>query len=119
VLIVAIAMVAGFAAINWPEFIRPAPLSFGWPTLDAPLGLIMLGLLALTLVVFLISSAMLDSSHLIESRRHAKALERQCDLAERAEASRLIDLRQMTRLSDLESRVDARLEHVRVASEVT
>jgi hypothetical protein len=57
-LVVAILLVAGFAALNWSEFMRPAPLSFGTQVVDAPLGLIMLGILGVTLLVFLISSAM-------------------------------------------------------------
>jgi uncharacterized integral membrane protein len=93
-LVVAILLVAGFAALNWSEFMRPAPLSFVTQVVDAPLGLIMLGILGVTLLVFLISSAMQTSQFMLESSRHSKSLQAQRDLAEKAEASRFTDLRQ-------------------------
>ena len=94
VLVVAILAVAGFAALNWSEFLRPTPLSFGLTVSEAPLGLILLGLLAITLVAFLISSATQQTAYLIEARDHAKAMQVQRDLADKAEASRFTDLRQ-------------------------
>lgn len=93
-LVVAILLVAGFAALNWSEFIRPAPLSFGVAVVDAPLGVIVLWVLGVTLLFFLIASAMQESRYLVESSRHAKTLQAQRDLAEKAEASRFTDLRQ-------------------------
>jgi biopolymer transport protein ExbB/TolQ len=93
-IVVAILLVAGFAAQNWPEFMRSSPLTFGVVVEEAPLGLIMLAVLGVTLLVFLFSSAMQESRYLTESRRHAKSLQAQRDLAERAEASRFTELRQ-------------------------
>jgi len=93
-LVVAVLLVAGFAAQNWPEFMRTSPLNFGLVIQEAPLGAIMLGLLAVTLLVFLLSSAMQESRYLLEHRNHAKTLQAQRDLAEKAEASRFTDLRQ-------------------------
>lgn len=91
---VAIVLVVGFAAQNWPEFQRTAPLNFGVVVSSAPLGVIMLGVLLLTLVVFLVSSAAQESRHLVEHRRYSRSLEAQRDLAEKAEASRFSELRQ-------------------------
>jgi DNA anti-recombination protein RmuC len=93
-LVVAILVVAGFAAQNWPEFMRTAPLNFGVVVEEAPLGLIMLVVFGITLLAFLFSSAMQESRYLSESRRHAKSLQAQRDLAEKAEASRFTELRQ-------------------------
>jgi uncharacterized integral membrane protein len=93
-LVVAILLVAGFAAQNWPEFTRTAPLTFGVVTQEASLGLVMLGALAAVMLVFLVSSAMNESRYVFESRRHARTLQAQRDLAEKAEASRFTDLRQ-------------------------
>ncbi len=93
-LIVAIVLVAGFAAQNWPEFTRTTPLNFGIVQQEASLGLIMLGALAVMMLVFLVSSAMHESRYVFESRRHARSLQAQRDLAEKAEASRFTDLRQ-------------------------
>ena len=94
VLVLAILAVAGFAALNWSEFLRTTPLSFGPVVADAPLGLILLGVLAITLLTFLISSAHLRTQSLLESRQHAKALDAQRNLADKAEGSRFTDLRQ-------------------------
>jgi biopolymer transport protein ExbB/TolQ len=93
-LVVAILLVGGFAAQNWPEFLRTSPLTFAVVQEEAPLGLIMLVALGVVLLVFIISSALQESRYLVESSRHAKSLQAQRDLAERAEASRFTDLRQ-------------------------
>ena len=94
ILVVAILAVAGFAAMNWSEFLRTTPLAFGVIVADAPLGLIMLGLLGLVLLAFLISSASHETRSLIETRQHVKEMQVQRDLADKAEASRFTDLRQ-------------------------
>ena len=93
-LVVAILLVAGFAALNWGEVVRPTTLLFGPIAADAPLGLILLGLLALTLVLFLASSIAMRTQSLIDYRQHHKTLEAQRELADKAEASRFVDLRQ-------------------------
>jgi hypothetical protein len=105
-LVVAILLVAGFAALNWGEVVRPAPLLFGPIAADAPLGLILLGLLALTLVLFLASSIAMRTQSLIDYRQHHKSLEAQRELADKAEASRFVDLRQQldTHLKEMRER---------------
>ena len=93
-LVVAILLVAGFAALNWSEIVRPTPLSFGLMVMDAPLGLILLAMLGLTLILFLAASAAMRTQSLMEYRTHQKTLDAQRDLADKAEASRFTDLRQ-------------------------
>jgi hypothetical protein len=92
-LVVAILLIAGFAALNWTEIIRPTPLLFGPIVADAPLGAILLGMLALAVVIFAVAAASLRTSTLLESRHHYKELEAQRALADKAEASRFTDLR--------------------------
>ncbi|HEX7890326.1 MAG TPA: hypothetical protein VF522_13275 [Ramlibacter sp.] len=92
-LVVAILLIAGFAALNWSEIVRPAPLLIGPIMMDAPLGAILLGLLALAVVVFALSAASMRTHTLLESRHHYKELEAQRALADKAEASRFTDLR--------------------------
>jgi hypothetical protein len=94
ILVTAILLVAGFAALNWSEFLRQTPLSFGLFVMDASLGLILLAVLGITLLAFLASSAHLRTVNLLDHRQHSKALEAQRDLADKAEASRFTDLRQ-------------------------
>ena len=92
-LVVAILLIAGFAALNWTEIIRPTPLLFGPVVADAPLGAILLGLLALAVVLFAVAAASMRTSTLLESRHHFKELEAQRALADKAEASRFTELR--------------------------
>jgi len=94
ILVVAILAVAGFAALNWSEFLRTTPLSFGLVVMEAPLGLIMLAILTITALGFIVANATAQTQLLVESRQHAKALQAQRDLADKAEASRFTDLRQ-------------------------
>lgn len=93
VLIVAIVLMAGFAALNMDEFTRPSLLSLGFTTVQAPLGLVLLGLLLAALLVFLATTLYIQSAHLIETRQTARELHAQRELADKAEASRFTELR--------------------------
>lgn len=93
-LVVAILLVAGFAALNWAEVMRPSPLLFGAFVADAPLGLILLSLLGLATVAFVLSAGAIRTRSLMETRHHYKELEAQRLLADKAEASRFTELRQ-------------------------
>ncbi len=74
-LALATALVVVFAYLNWPQFTQATPLNLGWTTITAPLGLILLGVLALSAIVFLASSAVNHSRHVRHEREQAKALE--------------------------------------------
>jgi len=157
VLVLAV-LAAGFAAMNWTEFNRSVPLNFGWQVADAPLGMVMLAALGVALLALLLSSAAWHSRRLVESSRHARALQAQRELADNAEASRFTELRQhldaqlrenrqreaiaitefekavvqsqrdlrnqleqinrvlASRLGEIESRIDARLERLNTAA---
>lgn len=93
VLIVAIVLMAGFAALNMDEFTRPSLLSLGFTTVQAPLGLVMLVILAAALLLFLATTLYIQSTHLIETRQTARELHAQRELADKAEASRFTELR--------------------------
>lgn len=93
-LIVAIALMAAFAALNLDEFSRLSMLSLGFTTVQASLGLIMLVLLAAVLLVFLATTLYIQSTHLLEMRQSTRALATQRELADKAEASRFTELRQ-------------------------
>jgi uncharacterized integral membrane protein len=93
-LLVAILLVAGFAALNSAEIMRPTPLNFGLFTTDVPLGAILLGLLAVALLVFLASSVAATARMRNTENRYHRELQVQRDLAEREEASRFTQLRQ-------------------------
>lgn len=82
-----------FAAINWTAFVSPFKLSVVFTTLEAPLGLVLLGIVGLLTLLFLIYIVFLQSSSLLESRRQARELQNQREVAEQAEASRFSQLR--------------------------
>ena len=115
VLLVVLALVAVFAALNWTAFVAPTTLSFGVAQVQAPLGLIMLGLLAVLTTLFLLYVVYLQTTVIFEWRRHAKELQTQRELADQAEVSRFTELRTHvdTRLTELESSLSAQLGEMR------
>jgi uncharacterized integral membrane protein len=98
-----------FAAINWGAFMTPTALSLIFLTVDAPLGLILLAIVAVLSVFFLVYVVYLQSSVLMESRRHGRELQAQRELAEQAEASRVSELRAFLQdeLGELMDRTEA------------
>lgn len=94
-LLLFIALIAGFAALNWAAFATPVPLSLAVTTVEAPLGLVMLGLVVLVTLAFLGYVAVFQGRLLLETRRHAKELQAQRQLADQAEASRFTELRSL------------------------
>ena len=115
VLLVVLALIALFAALNWTAFVAPTTLSFGVAQVEAPLGLIMLGLLAVLTALFLAYVAYLQTTVMLEWRRHAKELQAQRERADQAEASRFTELRAHveTRLTEIESSLSAQLGEMR------
>jgi len=77
-----------FAAINWTAFVSPFKLSVVFTTVEAPLGLVLLGITGLLTLLFLIYLVFLQSSSLLESRRQARELQNQREIVEQSEASR-------------------------------
>ncbi len=110
-LVLAILLVAGFAAQNWSEIMRSSTLNFGILQSEGSMGLILLSLLGLTLLLFLASAITSRTQNLIEARQHSKALQAQRDLADKAEASRFTDLRQLLDNHLRESSQRDRIQH--------
>ena len=88
-----LAVIGLFTALNWGVFLTNTTLSMGVATLQAPLGLIMLGLLVGVVVFFLVYVLYLQSTVMFDARRHAKELQSNRELADKAEASRFTELR--------------------------
>jgi uncharacterized integral membrane protein len=86
-------LLAAFAVLNWSAFMAPASLSLVFATVQAPLGIIMLGVVALLSALFLAYVVYLQGAVLLETRRHARELQAQRELADKAEASRVSELR--------------------------
>ena len=71
----------------------PTKLSVIFTTVEAPLGLILLVVTGVLTLLFLIYLVYSQSSSLMESRRHARELQLQREIAENAEGSRFNQLR--------------------------
>ena len=104
-LIIGAAIVA-FIGVNWTAMTMPTDLNLIFTEIRAPLGLVLLGLMALLSVVFVGLIAYTQGTVLMETRRHAKELTAQRELADKAEASRFTDLRahldkEVARLSEV------------------
>jgi uncharacterized integral membrane protein len=115
VLLIVLAAVAVFAALNWSAFMAPTTLSLGIAQVQAPLGLIMLALMAILTALFLTYLVYVQTTVLLESRRHAKELQAQRVLADQAEASRFTELRTYleSRLTELENSLSAQVGEMR------
>ena len=110
-----LAAVAVFAALNWGVIMAPTTLSLGFAQVQAPLGLVLLGLIALLTAAFVLYLLYLQTSVLLEARRHARELHASRELADQAEASRFTELRTVleTRLTEVENSLSAQLGELR------
>jgi len=91
-IIVLLALFAGFVTLNWSVITAPTTLSFGFWTAQAPLGLLLLGFTVLIAAMFLFLLVIQQATVLVETRRAAKELTAQRALADQAEASRFTAL---------------------------
>jgi len=91
-LIIAVVIVL-LAALNWTTLATPTLISLGITSVTAPLGLVMLGLTVLLAVFFVAYVLALQGSVLMDTRRHSRELQAQRDIADKAEASRLAEMR--------------------------
>lgn len=92
-LLLLFAVITAFAALNWSAFMAPTTLSLGVAEVQAPIGLVMLGLLVFLLALFLVFVLYLQTSVLLDARRNARELQASRELADQAEASRFTELR--------------------------
>ncbi|MDM0031058.1 LapA family protein [Variovorax sp. J22P271] len=125
VLLIVVLLIAALAALNWGTIATPTLISIGFMQVTAPLGLIMLGLTALLGIFFVAYVVYLQSSILMETRRHTKEMQAQRDLADKAEASRFTELRSfletqenvhMARNAERHAALLARIEQVETAA---
>ncbi len=90
---VALALLGVFTLLNWSAFLAPTTLSLGVAEVQAPLGLIMLGVTGVVSGLFLVYILVQQASVIMESRRTAKELKSHRELADKAEASRFTEMR--------------------------
>lgn len=93
VVLLAVVLLAAFAQANWSLLFAPATISFLGFSSEGPLGAIVLGAALLPAVLLAVYAMSLRTAMLVEARRYARQLQAQRELAERAESSRLAELR--------------------------
>ena len=110
ILLVVLALVALFLAINWSAVTATAKFTLLLTSFEAPIGLVMLALIVVLVAAFAAYLLLAQGAILLDARRHAKELQAQRSLADRAEGSRVAEVRDLLR--DELARLDARLtEH--------
>jgi uncharacterized integral membrane protein len=97
-LIALILLLAGFVALNFDAVMQMTNLNLGFAEIQAPLGLVMLGLLVVMFAIFLIALLFFQASHAVELRRVTKEATEQRHLADKAEASRFTELREFLKV---------------------
>lgn len=93
VVILFILLLSALAGLNWSAFVAPVRLDLIAMSFEAPLGLLLAGLSIVIILIFAAYMATWQGKILVEAREHAKAMEKQRQLAEQAEASRVKELR--------------------------
>lgn len=99
-IILVLGLIVVFAFLNWSVFNAPTTLSVGFTTFEAPLGIILLGVIGALTLLFLVYLVYLQATALMESRLYSRELKTQRELADRAEESRFTQLQ-----SSLESEI--------------
>ena len=72
ILLLVLGIFLAFMVLNWGTIMAPTMLNLGIAEVNAPLGLVMLGMLTVLAALFLIFTVYLQTSVLLEARRHAK-----------------------------------------------
>lgn len=89
------AIVAVLAVVNWSTLMAPAPLDLLLVRVQAPLGVVMLGLAAVLAALFFFAYLFNQIGSMLEARKLLKEIQRVQDLADKAEASRIEALHQL------------------------
>ena len=93
VFLVVLAALGVFTALNWAAITAPTSVHLGVARREIPLGLVLVGALVAVTLLSAAFLAWIETSSLLETRRLARELQSQRQLAENAEASRYAELR--------------------------
>lgn len=94
-LFLVLALTVLFALLNWGAFTAPTTLSLVFTTVQAPLGVIMLGVVLVLGAMSLAYLIYVQGAALLDSRRYAKELQAQRDLVDKTEISRFTQLQEV------------------------
>lgn len=90
--LILVLLFGAFVVVNWSVFLAPTSLSLLVTSVQAPLGLLMLGALAAVTAACGGTMVWWQARVLLETRRHTQELQTQRALADQAEASRFTAL---------------------------
>jgi len=93
IVLVILLLVALLAGLNWQLFTAPSEINLIFTRISAPLGLILLSVIALLTLLYFVFLAVVEAGAMLEIRRHARQLEQARKLADKAEASRFAELK--------------------------
>lgn len=93
-LIVGALLVGAFALLNWGVIVAETPISLGFTEVQAPMGLILFSAVVAVAVLALLVVFVQQARAMREFRRTEKELRAQRELADKAEQSRFVELRQ-------------------------
>ena len=99
VMVIVLVLAVAFTLLNWAALSAPMTLSLGFASVNAPLGMVLLAIVALLCIAFAVWALTLQAQVLAETRRQARELQAQRELADKAEASRFVELRDFVRTS--------------------
>ncbi|MEO8143942.1 MAG: DNA cytosine methyltransferase [Betaproteobacteria bacterium] len=94
-IIILLAFVGGFVALNWAVVSAPGNLNLGFFRVEAPMGLTLLMIAGFLVVVFMLMLARVELGALTEARRATREIDEARKLADSAEASRVRELRDL------------------------
>lgn len=114
-----VALIGLFALLNWTAFTTPTTLSLLFTDVQAPLGLVMLGLAVFLTLLFTVWAISMQASTLMEARRLNRELQAQRELADTAEASRFVELRSYVGAELQRSIAEAHRGHEELVSRMT
>ncbi|MHB1214500.1 MAG: hypothetical protein ACYCY9_05875 [Thiobacillus sp.] len=107
-----------FTLANWSVLSAPTALSFVAFRLEAPMGLVLLGTVLVFVALFTLYILILRSTMLMDTRRYAHDLRDQHLLAEKAEASRLSELRSQLEREFAQVRETAEKSHAELGARI-
>jgi len=115
--LILVLLFGAFVVVNWSVFLAPTSLSLLVTTVQAPLGLLMLGVLAAVTAACGGTMVWWQARVLLETRRHTQELQTQRALADQAEASRFTALQGVIQaeVARLTERVDTSAGQTRQA----
>ena len=102
-LVALILLIAGFVALNFDAVMQNTDLNLGMAQIQAPLGLVMLGMVVVVTGLFLMALLFFQAGHAMEIRRLTKEMAEQRHLADKAEASRFTELRALVKAEMLKT----------------